>query len=104
MESSQVASRSIEKRKRDRSRPRFALASVAIQFRPISRKGPRVARKFIDCRDYPDGSNCTVAISADSEAEVIEAVVQHSIAVHAHEDTPEFREQVRAGIKEGAPV
>jgi predicted small metal-binding protein len=63
-----------------------------------------MARKFIDCRDYPDGTNCTVAISADNEDELIEAVVQHSVAAHGHEDTPEFRELVRSGIKEGAPA
>ncbi len=51
----------------------------------------------------PSESGCTVAISADSEDEVLEAAIQHAVAVHGHEDTPEFRDQVRGGIKEGAP-
>jgi len=63
-----------------------------------------MARAFVDCREYPSEANCSVAISADSEQEVLEAAVQHAVAVHGHEDTPEFREQLRGGIKEGAPA
>lgn len=63
-----------------------------------------MARRSIDCREQPSESGCTVAISADSEDEVLEAAVQHAVAVHGHEDTPEFREQIRGGIKEGAPA
>jgi predicted small metal-binding protein len=48
-------------------------------------------RKFIDCRDFPSEVNCTVAIFADNEQELIEAAVQHAITVHGHEDTPELR-------------
>ena len=47
--------------------------------------------------------NCTVAISADSEAELIEAAVQHAVAVHQHQDTPELRDQIRGLIKDGTP-
>ena len=61
-------------------------------------------RKFIDCRETPSVMNCTVAISADSDEELIEAAVQHAVAVHSHEDTPELREQIREGIREGAPA
>lgn len=63
-----------------------------------------MARKFVDCREQPSESNCTVAISADSEDEVVEAAVQHAVAVHSHEDTAEFRDQIRAAVKEGAPA
>jgi predicted small metal-binding protein len=59
-------------------------------------------RKFIDCREVPSEMNCTVAISADSEEELLEAAVQHAVAVHSHEDTPELREMIRGGIREGA--
>jgi predicted small metal-binding protein len=62
-----------------------------------------MGRKFIDCRQYPSEMNCTVAISADSEAELIEAAVQHAVAVHQHEDTPELRDQIRGLIKDGTP-
>ena len=63
-----------------------------------------MARRFVDCREFPSESGCTVAISADSEEEVLDAAVQHAVAVHGHEDTPEFREQLRGGIKEGQPA
>lgn len=62
-----------------------------------------MARKYIDCREYPSESHCTVAISADSEEELLEAAVQHGAAVHQHEDTPEFRQQLRGLIREGTP-
>ena len=61
-------------------------------------------RKFVDCREMPSEMNCTVAISADTEEEVLDAAVQHAVAVHSHEDTPELREMVRGGIREGQPA
>jgi predicted small metal-binding protein len=60
-----------------------------------------MARKYIDCREFSSEMNCTLAISADSEKELLEAAVQHAIAVHGHKDTPEFREQLRSCFKEG---
>jgi predicted small metal-binding protein len=62
-----------------------------------------MARKYIDCREFPSDMNCTVAISADSESELLEAAVQHAVAVHRHKDTPEFRQQLRTLFKEGTP-
>lgn len=56
-------------------------------------------RKYIDCREYPSEMNCSVMISADSEAELTEAAVQHAVAVHKEHDTPELREEVRKLIK-----
>jgi predicted small metal-binding protein len=41
-----------------------------------------------------------VAISADSKQELVDAAVQHAVAVHGHEDTPEFREQIADMIKQ----
>jgi len=62
-----------------------------------------MGRKYIDCREYPSEMNCTLAISADSEEELLEAAVQHGVAVHKHEDSPEFRQQLRELFKEGTP-
>ncbi|MCC7347910.1 MAG: DUF1059 domain-containing protein [Variibacter sp.] len=60
-------------------------------------------RKFIDCRDFPSELNCTIAISADSEKELLEAAVQHAVTVHEHEDSPELREMIKSAMKDGAP-
>lgn len=60
-------------------------------------------RYFIDCRDHPSDVKCTVALSADSKEELLEAVVQHASKVHGYEDTPEFRGIILNGIKEGRP-
>lgn len=53
-----------------------------------------MARKIIDCRDFPE-SQCSVALSADNEDELVDAAVQHAVAVHGHQDTPEFRQELR---------
>lgn len=60
-----------------------------------------MARMHIDCRDFPSEMNCTVAISADNEKELIDAAVQHAVAVHRHQDTPEFRAQLKSIAKPG---
>jgi predicted small metal-binding protein len=62
-----------------------------------------MGRKFIDCREFPSEMNCTVALSADSEGELLEAAVQHAVAVHKHQDTPELRRQITTLIKDGTP-
>lgn len=65
-----------------------------------------MSRKYIDCREYPQeesAKKCTVAISADTQEELIEAVVQHGVAVHGYADSKEFRDQVRESMREGHP-
>ena len=62
-----------------------------------------MARKYIDCRDYPSEVKCTVALSADSDEELMEAVVHHAKTVHKYEITPEFKEMIRKGMKTGSP-
>ena len=61
-------------------------------------------RFCIDCRDYKGGDvKCSLAISADSKEELLEAAVQHATTVHGYEDTPELREKMfNEFIKEGA--
>jgi predicted small metal-binding protein len=62
-----------------------------------------MTRKYIDCREVPSDMNCTVAISADTDNELIEAAVQHAVAVHGHQDTPEFRKEIMGAMHEGTP-
>ena len=62
-----------------------------------------MGRKFIDCREIPSEMNCTVAISADTEKELVEAAVQHACAVHGHKDTPELRKEIVGAMREGMP-
>ncbi|MDD5250091.1 MAG: DUF1059 domain-containing protein [Rhodocyclaceae bacterium] len=63
-----------------------------------------MTRKYIDCRDYPSEKNCTVAISADSEDELLETAVQHACTSHGHMDTPELRVSLRQLFKDGMPA
>lgn len=62
-----------------------------------------MARTYIDCREFPSAMNCTVAIAADSEKELLDAAVQHAVAVHGHADTPELRHQLCQLFKTGTP-
>jgi predicted small metal-binding protein len=61
-------------------------------------------RKYIDCRDFPSETGCTVAISADSADELVEVAAQHAVQVHGHQDGPELRAMLRDGVKSGAPA
>lgn len=62
-----------------------------------------MARKYIDCREFPSDSNCSVAISADTDQELLDAAVQHAVAVHKHQDSPELRQQIRQLFHDGTP-
>ena len=62
-----------------------------------------MTRKYVDCREYPSEMNCTIAIAADSDKELLEAAVEHAVAVHQHQDTPELRAQLQKMFKEGTP-
>ena len=60
-------------------------------------------RKYIDCREFPSDMNCTVALAADTADELLEAAVQHAVAVHSHRDTPELRTALKQAFRDGAP-
>jgi predicted small metal-binding protein len=65
--------------------------------------GRQMARKYIDCRLFPSDTKCSIAISADTVDEVVDAAAQHAVAVHKHEDSPQLRQQIRSSVKEGSP-
>ena len=60
-------------------------------------------RKYIDCREFPSETGCSVAISADNEHELIEAAADHATQVHQHQDGPELRAQLKQCIRSGMP-
>ena len=57
-----------------------------------------MSRVYVDCREMPSESNCTLALSADTEEEVIEAAVAHAIAVHGHTDGPDLRDGLSQAV------
>ncbi len=63
-----------------------------------------MSRYYVDCRESPSVSQCTIAISSDSKEELLEAAVQHAVSVHDHNDTTELREEILEGIQEGTPA
>jgi predicted small metal-binding protein len=65
--------------------------------------GTFMTRKFVDCREFPSEMNCSVTLIADTERELLDAAVQHAVAVHGHEDTPELREMLKKAVHDGQP-
>ena len=62
-------------------------------------KGGSDGKNVVDCREYPSEMNCTVAISADTKEELVDAAVQHAVAVHGHHDSPQLRQELAKMIK-----
>jgi predicted small metal-binding protein len=62
-----------------------------------------MTRIYIDCREFPGEVNCTVALFADSDEELLEAAVQHAVSVHHHTDSPELRAQLSRLFHEVSP-
>lgn len=62
-----------------------------------------MARKMTDCRKVPSETGCTLTI-AGQEDEVLEAAVAHAVARHGHDDTPELRDIIRAGMEDAEPA
>lgn len=61
-----------------------------------------MARKMVDCRKVPSEINCTLTI-VGQEDELLDVAVAHAVARHGHEDTPELREMIRAGMEDVEP-
>ncbi len=57
-----------------------------------------MARKMADCRRFESDINCSLVIIGE-EAEVVQAAAEHARSAHGHEDTPEFREQLRQSLE-----
>ena len=62
-----------------------------------------MSRKYIDCREFPGDIKCSVAICADTDKELLEAAVQHAVAVHGFKDTRTLRRDIKSGFKKGTP-
>jgi hypothetical protein len=63
-----------------------------------------MSRKYVDCREHPSESGCTLAIIGDAD-EVVSAAVAHMKSVHGH-DEPDaaLAEMVRADLKDAPSV
>ena len=62
-----------------------------------------MARKVVDCRDFPSEAKCTLTISGEEE-EVVRAATLHAVDLHGHRDTPEFREEIGRSMKDERPA
>ena len=55
-----------------------------------------MTRKWLDCRDYPDATGCTLYLSGE-EDHVVRAVTEHAASVHGEQLAPE---QIRSMLKD----
>ena len=53
-----------------------------------------MTRQIADCRRFESDNNCSLTIIGE-EDEVIATAVAHAVSAHGHQDTPEFRAQLR---------
>jgi hypothetical protein len=56
-------------------------------------------RVYADCRLYPSDKNCSLYV-AGTEDEVFEVALHHAITSHGHQDTPQFRKDLRSFLKD----
>ena len=55
-------------------------------------------RVMADCRRFESESDCQLTIIGPAD-DVVAAAVQHAVASHGHQDTPEMREQIRSMLE-----
>ncbi len=54
-------------------------------------------RKYIDCRDFPSETNCSLTI-AGAEEEVVKAAVEHAVSSHGHSAGSELTRTIRSAL------
>jgi hypothetical protein len=57
-----------------------------------------MARMMADCRRFESDNNCTLTIIGEEE-EVVTAAAEHAMSAHGHQDSAEFREQLRGMLE-----
>jgi len=62
-----------------------------------------MSRVYIDCREFPGDIKCTLAMSADTKAELLKAAVRHAVDVHGYKDTRTLRKDIKSCFHKGTP-
>ncbi len=60
-------------------------------------------RKYIDCSEQKDGTNCTLKISGN-EDEVVKAASAHAISVHGAKNEPALKSMILKSLKVEMPT
>ena len=55
------------------------------------------SRTYIDCRDFPSETNCSLRITGTRD-EVLAVAAYHAATSHGHVDSPELRALLNAAI------
>ena len=58
-----------------------------------------MSRKYVDCRDYPSETKCSLMMAGEEE-ELLNAATEHAVSVHSATDTPELREYMKTRFKD----
>ncbi|WP_020677705.1 DUF1059 domain-containing protein [Geopsychrobacter electrodiphilus] len=62
-----------------------------------------MGRKYVECRHLSGDTHCPKTLVADSDNELMEAVIKHAINAHGLANTSSFRKEVSTHFKEGNP-
>ena len=60
-------------------------------------------RTYIDCRDFPSDTSCSLRISGTRE-EVLAVAAYHAVATHGHADSPDLRKQLGDALRPESPT
>jgi hypothetical protein len=55
-------------------------------------------RKYIDCREFPSDSKCSLTISG-TESEVLKAATEHAVSSHGHSPGPQLEKALHASLR-----
>lgn len=58
-----------------------------------------MTRKYLDCRDHPSVTGCSLAMSGD-DTELLTAAITHAVTVHGHTDGPALREAITGELRD----
>ena len=56
-------------------------------------------RKVADCREFPSDNGCTLTISGE-ETEVLQAAMDHAVAVHGHARDAALESDIRKMLRD----
>jgi predicted small metal-binding protein len=65
----------------------------------VSLGGWEMARKYMDCRDFPSDFKCSIRISGE-ESEILRAACEHAMSVHGQKNTDDLKSQIRSILKD----
>jgi hypothetical protein len=81
-----------------RPSPYYRLQHCPSLLEDIRTMNDHLGRNYIDCRDFPSDSKCSLRIEGTRD-EVLAAAVQHAVSAHGHSEGPALRESLATAVR-----